>query len=85
MKVWKPTDEEIDQTKDWGTWGKEASTFPWYYDEAETCYIIEGEAIAKSSDGKEIHFGSGDMVQFEQGIECTWKILKDIKKRYRFG
>ncbi|MBN2524638.1 MAG: cupin domain-containing protein [Bacteroidales bacterium] len=85
MKVWKPTKKEIEQTKNWGSWDKETSEFPWSYDETETCYILEGEAIATNPEGKEIRFGSGDMVQFEKGLECTWKILKDIKKRYKFG
>jgi len=85
MKVWKPTEEEIEQTKNWGTWGKESSEFPWSYDDTETCYILDGEAIARSKDGEEIKFATGDMVQFEQGLECTWKIVKDIKKRYKFG
>lgn len=85
MKVWKPTEEEIEQTKNWGTWGKEASEFPWFYNDAETCYILDGEAIATSESGDEIRFEAGDMVRFEEGLECTWKILKDIKKRYKFG
>ena len=85
MKVWKPTDEEKQKTNSWGTWNKETSEFPWYYDEMETCYILEGEAIATSSDGEEIRFKTGDMVQFEKGLECRWKIVKDIKKRYKFG
>ena len=85
MKVWKPTEEEIEQTKTWGTWGKESSEFPWTYDDTETCYILDGEAIARGKNGEEIKFSAGDMVQFEQGLECTWKIMKDIKKRYKFG
>ncbi len=85
MKVWKPTAEEIKKTNNWGTWNKEISEFPWSYNEMETCYILEGEAIATSADGQEIRFKSGDMVQFEQGLECTWKIVKSIRKRYKFS
>ena len=85
MKVWQPSPEEIDKTSDWGTWSKEASEFPWYYDDTETCLILEGEASATDNNGNSIHFKAGDMVKFEKGISCTWKIEKDIKKRYMFG
>ena len=27
----------------------------------------------------------GDWVEFEQGLECSWKIDKTIRKRYKFG
>ena len=85
MKVWKPTQKEIDSTNAWGTWGKEPSEFPWFYDDTETCYILEGKATAWDKNGNEISFEEGDMVQFEQGLECTWKISETIKKRYYFG
>jgi uncharacterized cupin superfamily protein len=85
MKVWQPTQEEIENTKGWGTWSKEVSEFPWYYDDTETCYILEGEASATDQKGNRIHFKTGDMVQFKEGLSCTWKISKAIRKRYRFG
>lgn len=85
MKVWKPTDQEIANTSSWGTWSKEESEFPWFYDEMETCYILEGEAKAWDKNGNKIAFKAGDMVQFEQGLECTWKITNAIKKKYKFG
>ena len=85
MKVWQPSPDEINNTSDWGIWEKETSEFPWYYDDRETCYILDGEASATDKEGNTIHFKTGDMVQFEQGVSCTWKIKKDIKKRYYFG
>jgi uncharacterized cupin superfamily protein len=85
MKVWQPTSEEIEKTKGWGTWNKEESEFPWYYDDTETCYILEGEAIATDNKGNKINFKAGDMVQFQEGLSCTWKINKAIRKRYKFG
>ena len=30
---------------DWPIWNKEPSTFPWIYDQKETCYLLEGEAV----------------------------------------
>jgi len=85
MKVWQPSDKEVEETRNWGTWSREKSEFPWSYSEKETCYILEGEAEATDNAGNKISFGKGDMVRFEQGLECTWKILKDINKRYKFG
>lgn len=85
MKVSKPTLQQIQATKSWGTWGKEESIFPWYYDDKETCYILQGEAEVTDNDGNKIKFGPGDLVEFEEGLECTWKIKKTIKKKYKFG
>jgi uncharacterized cupin superfamily protein len=85
MKVWQPNNDEVKNTENWGIWEKEASKFQWFYDEKETCYIIEGEAEVSDKNGKSVRFTAGDMVNFEQGLECTWKILKAIKKRYKFG
>lgn len=85
MKAYKPTPEEIKRTNHWGTWSKDPSTFTWYYDEKETCYILEGEACVKDSNGNEIHFSVGDMVEFPVGLECEWNIIKTIRKKYKFG
>ena len=85
MRVWKPTPEEIKETEQWNTWNKEVSEFPWSYDETETCYILDGEAVVVDKGGEEIRFQKGDMVQFEEGVECTWKIVSEIRKKYIFG
>ncbi|NPA45489.1 MAG: DUF861 domain-containing protein [Chlorobi bacterium] len=85
MKVIKPTQEQIASTSSWGTWEKEVSEFPWEYSDKETCYILDGEAEVISDKGKKITFKKGDWVEFEEGLKCTWKITKDIKKKYMFG
>ena len=85
MQTTKPTKEQIQSTQTWGTWEKEVSEFPWEYDEKETCYILEGEAEVSTENGDKINFEKGDWVTFEQGLKCTWKITKDIKKKYKFG
>lgn len=85
MRVWKPSIEELEITEKWGDWSKEVSEFPWFYSEQETCYILDGEAHVTDKNGNEIHFKKGDMVRFEQGVQCTWKIVKDIRKKYMFG
>lgn len=85
MEVKKPSEQEINSTQSWGRWSKEPSIFPWYYDDKETCYILEGEAKVTDNAGNSITFKEGDWVEFEQGLECTWEIVKTIKKRYMFG
>jgi uncharacterized cupin superfamily protein len=85
MKVWQPAPEEIEITRNWGTWKKEVSEFSWFYDEPETCYILQGDATVTDETGNSIHFKAGDMVQFEQGQKCVWKINQDITKKYQFG
>jgi hypothetical protein len=85
MKVRKPSPPEIESAENWGSWSKEESVFQWYYDERETCYILEGIATVTDDQGNEISFGPGDWVEFEKGLSCTWKISMAIKKKYRFG
>lgn len=70
---------------DWPIWEKEASTFPWHYDEKETAYILEGEVTVTPSDGKPVSFAAGDLVIFPAGMSCTWEIKKDLSKHYSFG
>ncbi len=69
----------------WPIWTKEVSTFPWSYDEKETCYILEGEVTVTPEGGQPVHFGKGDLVTFPAGLSCTWEIKKPVRKHYRFG
>jgi uncharacterized cupin superfamily protein len=69
----------------WPVWTKEASEFPWKYDEEETCYFLEGDVIVEPDGGQPVVMGKGDFVTFPKGMSCTWKIRKDVKKHYRFG
>ena len=85
MEAREATQEEIEKTKSWGDWSKEPSTFPYSYPETETCYILEGEGEATDKAGKKITFRAGDWVVFPSGTECTWHIIKTIKKKYHFG
>lgn len=85
MKVFKPDNNQIEETESWGTWSKGPSIFPWDYDDPETCYIMEGKATVTDSKGNVISFAKGDMVVFETGLDCTWRITEEIKKKYKFG
>ncbi len=86
IEIKKLSNTEIEKLniKNWPVWQKEKSKFKWYYDEKESCYILEGEAIVRF-DGKEVKFGKGDFVVFPKGLSCEWEIIKDIKKHYNFG
>ena len=85
MSKKRPDQQEKSQTDDWSTWEKEPSEFPWFYSDMETCYIMQGKATVVSADGATIEFEAGDLVVFEQGLECTWKISERIVKKYKFG
>ena len=69
----------------WPIWTKEASEFPWTYDEQEVCYFLEGEVTVICDGGETVSVGRGDLVTFPAGMSCTWKISKDVRKHYRFG
>ncbi len=85
IEVRKPTSEEEKEMESCGVWEKEVSEFPWEYDSAETCLLIEGQVEVTTSDGEKVEFGKGDYVVFPQGLKCTWKIKSPVKKYYRFG
>ena len=69
----------------WPIWEKEVSEFPWHYDEQEICYFLEGDVIVTPAGGEPVRFGKGDLVTFPAGMSCTWKVLKPVRKHYRFG
>ena len=83
-QVKKPSEKEIQEAKSWPIWEKEKSSFPWEYDQKETCLIIKGKAVIKTPEGN-VEFGAGDYVTFPQGLNCTWEIKDKIRKHYQFG
>ena len=82
-----PTNRKIDDlgSQNWPIWEKEESEFPWHYDERETCYLLEGDVTVTPVGGEPVRFGKGDLVTFPQGMSCTWKIYKAVRKHYQFG
>ena len=64
-------DLEIGQ---WPIWSCEPSTFPWTYDEQETCLLVEGDVTVTPDGGKPVRFGAGDLVVFPAGLSCTWEV-----------
>ena len=69
----------------WPIWQKEQSEFPWHYDEAETCYILEGDVVVTPDGGEPVQVGKGDLVTFPAGMSCRWHVRQPIRKHYRFG
>jgi len=68
----------------WQVWEKEISEFDWFYESQEQCLFLEGHVIVESELGKS-EFGKGDFVTFPEGLRCVWKVLKPVKKYYKFG
>lgn len=85
IEIRKPSEEETKMAAEWPTWTKEVSEFPWSYGEKETCLILKGKAEVTTSDGETASFSVGDFVVFPVGLECTWKIIEPIEKKYKFG
>ena len=84
-EIRKPTEQEKQQAQSWPIWTKEASEFPWEYEEKETCLILDGQVTITNEDGQKFDFAGGDWVVFPQGMRCTWKIDKSVRKHYQFG
>ncbi|MBT9314207.1 cupin domain-containing protein [Leptothoe spongobia] len=69
----------------WPIWQKEASEFPWHYDETETCYLLAGDVTVTPDNGAPVTIGKGDLVVFPAGMSCTWRIDTAVSKHYSFG
>ena len=86
VKVEKPSAEKLKELgiSSWPIWECEPSTFPWLYEEQETCYLLEGKVKVRAGDS-EVEFGKENLVVFPQGLDCTWTVLERVRKHYRFG
>ena len=86
IKVQKLNQDELNKMNvfAWPVWAKEVSRFDWQYDGIEECYLLEGDVIVETKDGKNVKFGKGDFVTFPKGLSCTWDIKKPVRKHYNF-
>ena len=86
IEVRRPTKEELDALgiASWDAWECPVSEFPWEYGDRETCYLFEGEVSVTTDDGI-VTFGAGDLVVFPKGLRCTWKVVRPVRKVFRFG
>lgn len=83
----QPSVERLQELRvlNWPIWSKEASEFPWTYDESETCYFLQGDVVVTPDGGEPVTMAKGDLVTFPAGMSCTWKIQSAVRKHYRFG
>ena len=81
-----PSKDQLDElgVTGWPIWTREASQFPWSYDESETCYFLEGDVIVTPDGGEPMAMGKGDLVTFPKGMSCIWEIRNDVRKHYNF-
>jgi len=87
IHIEKPSEQKLRDlnVRSWPVWEKEASEFYWNYDETEACYILEGDVVVTPDNGNPVKFGKGDFVVFKEGLQCKWKIIKAVRKHYKFG
>jgi len=83
----QPAAEELEKLGvfQWPIWTHEAATFPWSYDDTETCYFLEGDVVVTPEGGEAVHMGQGDLVTFPKGMACTWEIRRAVRKHYTFS
>lgn len=88
MKIFvkKISPEKIKELKidEWPVWSSPVKEFDWFYEEAETCYFIEGKAEV-SGGGEKTEIRAGDAVVFPKGLKCVWKVVEPVRKYYDFS
>lgn len=83
-----PTEARLEElgVMDWPIWTCEPSEFPWEYDSAETCLILEGDVeVIPEGASEPVRIGTGDLVTFPAGLRCVWKVHSAVRKHYNFG
>ena len=73
-EIHKATEEEKNQAQAWPIWSKEASEFPWEYDQQETCLVLEGDVTVTNEEGEAFNFGAGDYVEDQSGRQETLSV-----------
>lgn len=86
IKVSRSSDAELEKldVSSWLPWECEPSEFDWEYTSRETAYILKGQVEVTSAGGDKAVIGAGDLVVFEKGLKCRWKVLQRIEKVYKF-
>ncbi len=70
----KPSRDRLNnlEVSTWPIWTKESSEFPWSYDEAETCYFLEGDVEVTPDGCEPVEVGKGDLITFPKGMSWEW-------------
>jgi uncharacterized cupin superfamily protein len=61
-------------------WHCTAGSFRWFYDEDETCLVMEGGMTLHFDNGSQRSCGPGDLLFFPAGTTCVWVIDKEVRK-----
>jgi hypothetical protein len=67
----------------WPIWQKTPSSFEWYYETQERCYLLTGKVIVMPQNAEAVTLTAGDLVTFPKGMHCTWQILETVSKHYQ--
>ena len=44
-----------------------------------------GCRVEPKGGGRAVELGPGDLATFPEGLDCTWKVERPVRKHYRFG
>ncbi|CAL1356963.1 unnamed protein product [Linum trigynum] len=71
--------------RSWPKWGCPPSKFPWTYSAKETCYLLEGKVkVYPQGSDEGVEIAAGDLVEFPNGMSCTWDVSVAVDKHYKF-
>ena len=75
-----------EEFQNWPVWGCELSTFPWTYGQTEQCYILKGKVTVIPDENPEeaVTLEAGDFAEMQKGLSCTWDVLEDVSKNFKF-
>ena len=85
--VSNPTPDQLRSlgVAEWEIWECEPTEYPHTYEDHETCYVLRGEVTVTPDGAEPVKIGPGDLVEFDKGLKCTWKITKAVRKHYVFS
>lgn len=83
IEVDRPDNDELKEmgVASWPVWEHDEDKIEMFYDKAEQCYIISGEATIVS-EFETLVIKPGDLITFPAGLECVWDIDVTIRKHY---
>ncbi|CAN0880165.1 hypothetical protein LINGRAHAP2_LOCUS13505 [Linum grandiflorum] len=71
--------------RSWPKWGCPPSKFPWTYSSRETCYLLQGKVkVYPEGSDEGVEIAAGDLVEFPNGMSCTWDVSVAVDKHYKF-
>ncbi len=80
-----PLKLEVLGVEDWDTIERRVSIYSCSYDQTETCYIVDGEAVVITSDGETVCVSTGDLVVLMAGLSCVWDVRRPLRAHFRIG